>query len=385
MNLLNKIKLIFAGGQEDKDTAVRKIIKLEELPYKLESKINELTTLKKEFKERIFKRIAIFNIELNEIMASLEKIDISHRKEHDRIKFIVKENLDLYISHLKRTIENLKNIENEEVEEYLSRLFHVLNEFDRISSRPFEKATILIGDELSNTRAIVRLFIQDVNKIVECNNFIFEKDRLCNVLNNLLSESEKLTLLHVDIENKLLGIDKTLENVLEEQNVLKRELLDIRERDDFKRDNQDKVNYRNKLDSLEKEIQFVKSELNLKALLKRFHHDKAIDQLVRNYLTNFRNAIEEDKELRIIEVIDNPYKVISKLKEIQDTLFSLHLLSPTKVDKELAFLEDRIKEKEAYRVNLEISIKDEIRKKEKLSTKLQKINLDLMERSRLLF
>jgi len=386
MDLLNKIKLIFTNEQEEKDETIKEIIQIDELPSKLESKINELTALKEQLKDEISKRVSDFEVEANEKIISLENIDISKRKEYDRIKIIVKENLDLYISHLKRTIDNLKDIEKEELEEYINKIFSVLNEFNRISSMPFEKATILIGDELSSTRTIVRLFIQDINEIVENNNFIFEKDRLCNALSNLLSESKQLALLHAEIERKISEINDTLKNSRIEHELLKRKLSKIKERNDFKIDNQEKLNYRKRLDSLEKDIQFIKRELDLKSLLKKFHHDKIIDQLVRGYTNDFKNALEDDKELKIIDVINsNDKKLISQLKEIRNTLISLHPLSPTKTDKEIALIEEKMKERIAHMLNLESSITKEIKIKEKLSTKLQKINSDLMEKALAIF
>jgi len=384
MNLLNKIKLIFTSEQKKGET-VKKVIQIEELPSKLESKINELTLLKKQLKEDILKRISIFEIEVNERIKSLENIDISQRKEYDKIKIIVKENLALYISYLKRTVDNLKDADDKEIEEYINRLFFILNEFNRLSSKPFEKAAILTGNELSITRATIKLFIQDINKIVEDNNFIFDKSRLCNTLSNLLSESKKLTLLHTEIEKKLAKMNATLENARIEHDLLKNKLLEIKEGDYFKEDNQEKIDYRNKLDSLEKEIQAIKKELDLKSLLKKFHHDIKIDQLVRNYINDFKNTLKEDKELRIIDIIENDdKKYISKIKEIQDTIIYLNPITTTKTDQEIALLEEKIKEESMHILNLDDNIKNEIKRKEKLSMKLQKISSDLMEKSRLL-
>ena len=386
MDLLNKIKLIFTGEQEKRDKVIKEIIHIEELPSILESKINELTVLKEQLKNEISKKVSCFEVEANKKIMSLEYIDISQRKEYDKIKLIVEENLKIYILYLKRTINNIKDVNGESTEEYINRLFRTLNEFNRISSRPLEKATILIGDELGSTRAMVRLFIQNINQIVADNKFIFEKNNLYNFLSKLLSESKKLTLLDIEMKNNLSKINAILENCMKEQDVLKSKILEIKKEDDFKRDNQEKADYRNKLDYLENDIWNIKRELDLKTLLKKFHHDKKIDQLVRNYVNDFKNAIIEDKELKIIDILEgNDIKFASKLKEVQKTLIYLHPPSPTKVGKEIAFLDEKIKESSAYVFNLENSIKNEIKRKEKLSVKLQKINSDLIEESKLLF
>lgn len=386
MDLLNKIKLIFSNKQEKKDEPIKEIVQIEELPFKLERKIKEVTTLKERLKTEISTKVSRFEVEINEKIMSLENIDVSQRKEYDRIKIIVEENLNLYISYLKRTIKKIKNVNNEDVEEYINKLFYVLSEFNMTSSMPFEKATILIGDELSDTRKIVRLFIQEISKIVEDNRLIFEKSESCSTLSNLLSESKQLTLLHNEIENKLSETNSALENVWTEQNILKNKLLEIKKGDDFKRNNQEKIDYRNKLGSLESEIQAIRRKLDLKSLLKKFHHDKKIDQLVRDYINDFKNALNEDKELKIVDIFEiDDKKYLSQLKEIQGGLVYLSSLSPTKIDKEIALLEEKIKEKNTHILNLEDSIKNEVKRKDKLLMKSQKISSDIIEKSKLLF
>ena len=386
MNLLNKIKLIFIGEQEEKDDGIKEIISIEELPFKLESKINELSALKKQLKNEISKKISCFEIEANEKISSLENIDISQRKEYDKIKIIVKENLNLYISHLKRTIDNIKKSENEVIEDYINLLIHTLNEFNRVSLRPFEKATILIGDELGSAKAIVNSFIQDINKIVGDNNFIFEKNKLYCIISRLLSESKQLTLLYIEMDNKLRESNINLENANVELDILNNKLSEIKETDSFKEDTQEKLDHRNRLSFLESEIQTINERLKLKLLLKKFHHDKKIDELVRNYINNFKNALKEDKELRIIDILDEDNKELtSKLREIQNTLISLRPLSPTKIDREIELIEEKIKENITHILNLENGIKNEKKGKEKISLKLQKINSDMMNESKLLF
>jgi len=386
MNLLNKIKLIFIGEQEEKDDGIKEIISIEELPFKLESKINELSALKKQLKNEISKKISCFEIEANEKISSLENIDISQRKEYDKIKIIVKENLNLYISHLKRTIDNIKKSENEVIEDYINLLIHTLNEFNRVSLRPFEKATILIGDELGSAKAIVNSFIQDINKIVGDNNFIFEKNKLYCIISRLLSESKQLTLLYIEMDNKLRESNINLENANVELDILNNKLSEIKETDSFKEDTQEKLDHRNRLSFLESEIQTINERLKLKLLLKKFHHDKKIDELVRNYINNFKNALKEDKELRIIDILDEDNKELtSKLREIQNTLISLRPLSPTKIDREIELIEEKIKENITHILNLENGIKNEKKGKEKISVRLQKINSDLIKESKLFF
>ena len=177
-----------------------------------------------------------------------------------------------------------------------------------------------------------------------------------------------------------------LENDNVELDIINNKLSEIKETDSFKEDTQEKLDHRNRLSFLESEIQTINERLKLKLLLKKFHHDKKIDELVRNYINNFKNALKEDKELRIIDILDEDNKELtSKLREIQNTLISLRPLSPTKIDREIELIEEKIKENITHILNLENGIKNEKKGKEKISVRLQKINSDLIKESKLFF
>lgn len=385
MGLLSKIKLFFT--EEKEEETVKEIITMEELPSRLEEKINELAELKKKIKDQISNRVSSFEIKVNENIVSLENVDISQRKEYDQIKIIVRENLALYISHLKRAIVNIKDAEKkEEVERYLSDILYTLKDLSKASSRPFERATILIGNELSSTKETINLFIRDINKIAEDTAFIFEKSRQCAALSSLLSESKQIALLCAEAEERVSEMNASLEYSKQAHELSKKKLSEMKECDDFKASTQDKIDYNKKLDSLGNEIDHIKGRLNLKRALKKFHHDKRKDQLIRSYITNFKDTLKEDRELKITDMLEEDNKeYLSRLKEIQESMFSLIPPAQSKIELDTLFLEETIKKDILSMFNLEENIQGEMKRKEKLSVKLQKINADLREESKLLF
>src|SRR3989344_2611093 len=110
MQWLDKIKGIF---KEERVVESKKpeSISFEDIYSKVEDKVKENSIREDNLKKQISDRINQFDYELNRALESLEKIDLSGRKEHEKIKLVVTENLNLYISQLKRLIYNLKNIE----------------------------------------------------------------------------------------------------------------------------------------------------------------------------------------------------------------------------------------------------------------------------------
>lgn len=385
MDLFNKVKLFFIDKQDEKIEKDEEIIKIEELPSRIERKINEINELKNKFKDVLMKRISLFELDINDRLIILRDIDLSQRKEYENIKIIVEDNLATYISCLQRMVEKIKYIENKELEEYIRNLFFVLNEFRKVSSSPFEKATILIGEDLGQTREIIKIFIQDLNNLVEENVLIFDKSKKCEHISNLLSLYQHLNSSHLEIKCKLLEINSLLENTVKEETVLKNKLLEIKEGEDFKKNNLDKIKYKDKLDSLEKKVQIMKGKLDLKSLLKEFHHDKNIDCLIRAYLKDFKNALTNDKDLKISKIIKENV-LLSQLKETQENaMYMGNANSLSEVDKEITLLEERIKEKNIQAIGFKEDIRNEEKRKEKILMKLQRINSDLMEYSKQLF
>ena len=111
MSLINKIKEFFKGKEEKSLDVPIKESSLEEVPLKLEEESKEITTSKKQLKERLYNNIKDFELKIDDVILSLEEIDISEKKEHDKIKLVVNESLNQYITYLKRTIEILSKID----------------------------------------------------------------------------------------------------------------------------------------------------------------------------------------------------------------------------------------------------------------------------------
>ena len=184
MSLLDSFKKIFK--KEDKTSKnINEVITLEKLYLKVEDKIKENSEKSKQLKNNIINRINQFNSEITLHLDILENLDISNRKEHDKIKLVVTENLNIYVDQLKKLINNLKDIENLEFKEGVNKLYFIINEFDRKSRHSFEKATILIGKELQNVKITINNFKRDLNNIVGETRILFEEKEVGNKLDLL--------------------------------------------------------------------------------------------------------------------------------------------------------------------------------------------------------
>src|SRR3990172_2327936 len=95
MSFLDKIKNLFEDRTEPEAEKISHI-SISELPAKVESLMNNKQELNQKLKKQIKERISKFETESGNAIKSLANIDLSKRKEYERIKLIVRDNLNLY-------------------------------------------------------------------------------------------------------------------------------------------------------------------------------------------------------------------------------------------------------------------------------------------------
>src|SRR3989344_3873960 len=105
--------------------------------------LDEKTQFNKKKEEQILKTIdSVISetiLRLEEQNLALGNIDLKDRKEQEKLKGIVIENLSVYSHQLNRLIDNLRNLKKDSLEAMLEHLNKVVLEFRQRSATPFEK------------------------------------------------------------------------------------------------------------------------------------------------------------------------------------------------------------------------------------------------------
>lgn len=148
MKIFERIREIFSSKEEEIVEPMREINGIPGLENDIGIKKKEIGEKKGEIKKEVRGRIERFCPDLEEAVRVLREKDISEKKEHEKIKTIVNENLNLYIGYTERLIENLKAVEEEDGRNYLNKVLKVLQDFKMQSFKAFEKTTLLIGKEM---------------------------------------------------------------------------------------------------------------------------------------------------------------------------------------------------------------------------------------------
>ncbi len=333
--------------------------KKEEIKIKLSlnesvSKINEekdklelkTRNIKKEIRHNLM--LLISNLRLQ--IKVLRSIDLEHRKEHERIKIIVLENLSFYVSHLERLIENLEKIdETLDMDQYIAEIQNNFNRFKKESHNSFEKATILIGRELEEVQGLIKKAFQNFNQIIDENKEIFEKIVLIKDLQNKIQEVHNKRKIQEEISDSINNLVKTKGELQTEKILIEKQYEDFKNSKKFREFIEQKEKTKKNQDELNQEVFRLKEKINIKFLLKRFHDNKERSNLLLGYRDNFLNALEEDKGLEIIKITKEVLNIdidedISSIKQRQ-----LKVENKNDLEKEDNFFSDKIKN-----INLEI-------------------------------
>lgn len=346
---------------------------------KLDSFIVEETNNFNEKSENLRKELKQLNIEFSNNIQNkiplLKLITLNKRRENEKLKELVLENLGLYIAHLKKLSEDLDRLDKKEAKEYLDSMNSIFNNFSKNSATSFERATILIGKELEEVKEIIKEFVRNFNSKIESNKHIFEKLSLIEDLKNSLKELNDLREIIKNSENSAKDLEFCILNYNKEKQKTEKELEDFKKSSEYLEyiKEQDKIKQENK--ALNEDIFRLKQKIDFRLLLKYFHSNSKKSKIISHYLDDFQNSLKKDINLEIIFLIKEANQPIDeqKLMQIQGNLANQKIIIE---NEKLKYLEDSLQRLE----QCVLTPKDETEKQaEKIRKFQEKQNTQIMQ------
>jgi len=373
MPFLDFLKKIF--GEEQAKEA-EKPISLENLPNKIQQETEKIRGEKEEINKVTKKKVEEFISQIKERINLLENISIDKRKEQEKIKLIVKENLKLYLEYLRNLIHNLEKAEQEN---YIKQINNNLQFFNRVSYPAFEKSTLLIGDELGKTRGLARFFAKEINNLYGNNEKLIEKNNKINDISKNFNKIEETKNTQKAIEKNVENLNSRKEERRKKKEKLGKEILELKDSQEYQQVLKENEKIKQEI---EQELLEIRQKIDFKELAKIYHTIEKENRLIQNYNKNFRQALEQDNNLEIIELAKTANLDISKLASIKIKLDELKTSKPAEIEIIIRNSEDEIKnlDNENLEITSEIAEKNKkiARLKEKISL-LEKENLNKAE------
>lgn len=322
MSLSNFFKKLFGKERisENKEE-IAKEIPFNELENAIEDKKLELETQQREIISSIKNLFSEFLNELAEKIEILQNFDLESKKAEAKLKLIVKENLSQYISNLQELIKRLSELEEKGLEELTKKANKIFSEFDKRSYLNYEKATILIGKEIAEVKEAVKKCYNSLKKIFEENsNLIFSLDSI-PILKNNLKEIGKFNAFISELNNKINFLEKKIKEISEKNKKFLLEIEEIKKSEEYEKNLKKEKEINALKEELEREIYFLKDQIDFKALGREFHSDEKKMRIIKHCKENFASYFENESEFQKLIILINEAKLnFNKISEIRNSL-----------------------------------------------------------------
>lgn len=304
MEWTDKFKRLFAGEEKRQKNEPTVEISFEILCSGAEDKIKEIDYSADKIKEELSSRIYSFQKEAEQIMKELELFDLSKRKENEKLKLIVEQNRELYLSQFRNFLEGLKKMESQNVREYSGKIEHSINDFANLSRMSFERMTLLIGKEAEAVRIVFRKFVSDIRSILTFNHSLFEKMYFADKFRKSVTEIKSNENLFNEMSSALSVLELESKQNVERKASIADKIKVVLESEEYKEDIKTKRQKALENEMLEKEIQNTREKISWKELLRIYHQNEKKREIIKNYRDHFKRALDEDTEAQMSALLE---------------------------------------------------------------------------------
>jgi len=312
--------------------------------------------------------------ELTEENEELKKVDLNNRKEEQKIKNIVLENLSNYSFHVEKLINDLEMSEKKDLQKLINDINKIFQEFKQKSNMSFQKATFLVGRELEKVKESIRNFFTGVKEIEEKNKDIFQTSGIISLIEKRLEEIKKLENSDIEINREEKGIEKRILKSETEEKDIEENIKKIKNSEEYILWEKRRQEANLKKKEIEKEIFDVKNMIDWKNLSNIFHTNEKKMAVIKEYEYHFSQIFEKEGEDRIIELLKEANAETQKISEKIN-----HIRKKTKEVHEVLDSKDRLSEHASEIMSIRSDIKNLSIEKEKVVKRIQRVDENIIE------
>lgn len=293
-----------------------------ELEVWIESKIKEIETKEEEIFYLIKEKTNVLFKEIGIKINLAKKFDINLKKADDRIKGIVEEGRKKYLESVENLIDILNNLKKDRFENILASINKIFLDFNKKSHLSYERATILIGKEMSEIKENLKEFSKDLINLFNENQDLIDSSKRVSLIGLKLKllektkeELEEINLERISLDKKINGWEKEKNEILDEVEKIKksREYLEMQKKEE-------KIKIIK--GELEKEIISLNHIIDFKALGNFYHVFEEERNILNKHKENFQINFQRDMGESILKLLDgaklNNEDIYDKVNKIQN-------------------------------------------------------------------
>ena len=346
----------------------------------IKKKIKENEAKEKEIISMIMEKIRESTIGIREKIVVLELFDVELKKENERIKELVKSSRKDYIETVENLLERLNHLETNDFQKFMERIEKLFFEFNKISHKNYERATVLIGKEMASIKKGVKVFSTEILKTYDEKSDVVNFSKKISLVKSKLKIIDSIDEILKKINKTEIFLNKKIGIKEEENKNLSEEMEKIKNSSDYL----DFLDSQKKVESLKLksrgEILGLKQLIDFKSLANFFHINQKQMKIVKDHKEDFYTFFLENDGKSIISLLDeanlNKNEILEKTKRIFLGLEKIKDYEKKTKKDEIKELDFKVKETSSEIDNLKIEQIKEEKRKEKLEMgKQESINV----------
>ena len=352
----------FRKKKEVESRIIRKV-SIDEISNEIEELFKELENKLQIVGEEINKNLALVIDNLRAQTNVLKLINLEHRREDEKIKRIVSENLGFYISHLENLINEFEKTKNLEVKDCLSKIQLILEDFYKKSYKSYEKATILIGEEIGQVKEIIKNFNKEFVKTLQESDSVFIKIKFIEEVKELNNKIKNLGKIKEEIDKQIKSLKELREELEKQKSFFEEGYYKFKQSEEFKKILMLEQRFNEELIDFNNEVLKIKEKIDIKFLLKYYHNDPKHHRLLKSYRENFIETLENDEVSEIVKLVEKARNIDIKkeILNLKEKNRNLKMRDNLPAKAKLKIFEDKIK-------NIDLEISD-LEKRESAETR----------------
>ena len=308
-------------NNKEKEPEKKKII-FSELGIWIESKIKEIETREEEIFYLIKEKTDILFKDTKIKINVAKSFDLNLKKADDRIKGIVEEGRKKYIESTENLLDILKNLKRDRYENTLAFIDKVFLDFNKKSHLSYERATILIGKEMSEIKESLKDFSQDLIKLFNENKDFIDSSKKVSFIKLKLKQLEKTKEELEEINLEIISLDNEIMDKEKEKDETINEIGKIKKSPGYLEMQKKEEKIKIIKDELEKEIFSLKQIIDFKALGNFYHVFEEEINILNAHRENFQINFQKDMGKNILKLLDeaklNNKNISDKVNKIQN-------------------------------------------------------------------
>lgn len=292
-------------------------------------KLDEFLSIKeKEAKEKEEKIILLIKEKdallgsLDEKLAALKAFDIEKKKEAARVKFLVNDAKNKYIDNVKELQRNILKINEKNLKNTTRILENIFLEFNKKAHLNYQKATFLIGKEMSDVKEVIGGYYKEVSRLLESNKEISNSLEVINHTKETIKLIEKKNSKADTCNNEIKLLNRKIKENKDKDKKTLEDINKIKETKDYKKNLELKEEIKNEEKNIIEMLTHLKSLIDFKVLGNIFHNSKEKMNIIKEHKENFESTFKEDNGKSIMSILSEAKleseKIIHLTKRIDE-------------------------------------------------------------------